>query len=357
MPTCRAVALTTTLLFFAAPATAQTTDIATDDMKKKVMAEAEKKPEDGWKAKAKVGATFAMNHNDSVVGTEDGLTLQLGIVLNGQLNYREGQHAWDNELSLQETQTQTPQLPVFVKSLDQLDLTSTYTYRFQNPGWLGLFAKALFNTQIFNGDVVATAPNTQVRQANATFDAANPAVADTTAVETLANIGDARQITSPFEPFNMRQSVGLFAEPITEPMFNLSAKLGVGAQEILTGGNANVLVTTFDDAGNTIAVIRSLESAVVEIGAEAQVDVKGDLIEKVLSYYASVNVFYPPFSTSEVERDFVESLNLRLKAGASLKVTKAISVDYVLTILRIPATTEDFQIQNGLLISAGFDLI
>jgi hypothetical protein len=187
------------------------------------------------------------------------------------------------------------------------------------------------------------------------FDPEAPSTADLTEVTRLEQ-GDAVRLTAPFEPLNMRQSFGLFAEPLEATALTLSAKLGIGAQEILTR-EGDVLVTTFDEDGR-VAVLRRLEGAVVQVGAEAQVDVKGELIEdEVLTYYASANVFYPPFSTSDIDRDFAESLNLRLKAGASLKLTKALSVDYVLTVLRIPATTEDFQIQNGLLISAGFDVL
>ncbi len=319
-------------------ASAQET-IATEDMKKKVLDETAP-AEEGWTAKAKLGATFSMNHNANVVGTEDGLTLQLGGLLTAEANYRSGQHRVENRLSLQEIQTRTPQLERFVKSLDQLDVTSTYTFRFLEPQWLGLFATALLNTQIFEGEIVAS----QEVQ-----------VVDAEGVELATlGLGESFLLTRPFEPLNLRQTVGVFAEPVREPALKLGFKLGAGAQQILGQGGRTVLRTEENGAR---AVVQPLEDAVVELGAEAQVDLTGDIVDQVLSYYLSANVFYPPFTTSEIDRDFGESINLRLKAGASLKMTKVLSVDYVLTVLRIPAVTLEYQVQNGLLISAAFDLI
>lgn len=329
-------------------------------------ADEEGPPPDGWQVRTKLGASFSLNHNANVVGTVDGLTLQLGAVLDGEAVYREGPHRWVNSVSLQETQTRTPELERFIKSLDQLDVATTYYYRFRNPKWLGVFARATMNTQIFDGELVAAETVLEVRRIPNDVDIQPDSLTRQSdvyipfsEVRDVVNLepGTSLRLTRPFEPLNLRQSAGLFAEPYESTKLNVSTKLGIGAQEIIAHGTGDVLVTTIEDDGGRIAVVRELESIVLEVGAELELDLRGDLVEKLLSYYFTLNAFYPPFTTSEIERDFAASVNLRLKSGISIKLSEVVSIDYVLNVLRIPAVTEDFQVQNALLVSASFDLI
>lgn len=340
-----------------AAALAQDETVSTDELKKKLAATADEPPEQGWKATAKVGATFSFNSNENVVGTDDGITVILGGVLSGEANYREGPHLWENSLSIQETQTFTPQLDRFVKSLDQLDLLSTYSYRFESIGWLGVFGRFALNTQIFNGEFVSATDDVEVRRvplgsSDVSRGGSTPILEGDAALDT----GDGFGLTEAFEPLNLRESVGLFADPVKSVPFNLTAKLGAAAQQIISRGGDIVVGTGTDDMGEFV-VVRELEDFIFELGVEAELDARGDVVEKVLTYYLTINAFYPPVTTSEVDRSFGDSINFRLKGGISLKLNEAISVDYVLTVLRIPAVTTDFQIQNGILVSAGFDLL
>ena len=318
---------------------------ATDELLEKVMAPDQDgdKPKEGWSVSAKIGGSFALTHNAEVVGTEDGLTLQLGAALGGEATLRKGQHEWENMLSFQQTQTRTPQLERFIKALDQLDLLSTYTYRFERPNWLGVFARALLNTQVFVGELVA-AETVLVQRVDAN-DAPIGLPFELAA-------GSDLNLTSPFEPLNLRQSLGLFAMPKTDPSFEISFRAGMGAQEVITQGGDVVV-----DADDDLVTLRELEDFVFELGAELEGDLTGEFVKDVVGYFLNVNLFYPPFTTSEFNRDFVESINLRVRGGLSLKLSDLLSLEYVLNVLRIPAVTEDLQIQNGLLISAGFDIM
>lgn len=348
--------VTLCMLGSALPAYAQNA-VATDEAKAAVMKGDEK---DGWKVTGKVGATFNLNHNDSVVGTEDGLTLQLGGIIGLSAKLRDGRHGWTTTLDLQETQTKTPNLDRFVKSLDQLDLKTMYTYRFEDPEWLGIFARATLNTQIFEGSYLAT-ERTDVYRVE--FDQ-DPAAVDPTLPDVEASLseGEAYTLTHSFEPLTLRQSAGVFAEPVKSTPFNLAVEVGLAGQEIVNSGGSVQATKTegvadADGESRTVVVVRELESVVVELGAEAELDVRGKLLDEVLGYYLTVNAFFPPFTTSDVDRDFVDAINLKIKAGASAAVNDWLKVEYVLTMLRIPATSEELQIQNGLLLSAGFDII
>lgn len=339
-------------------------DAASDDMKAQVMAagrDQEAEDTDGWSVSGKLGANFALNDNQNVVGTEDGTTLQLGGILSLDATLTSGQHGWKTTLGLQQTQTRTPQLERFVKSLDQLDLVSTYTFRFENPSWLGVFARLGLNTQIFEGELVPTDP-TEVRRLplGSSTDGLTPT--DGILVADRVEPGTAVQsvgLTSPFEPLNLRQSLGMFADPVTSEAFSLSIKVGLAAQEVLTsGGSLRVATAEAANAdGETVVFIQTLEGTVAEAGAETEVQVKGTVVKEIVDYELVVNAFYPPFTTSEVDRDFAEALNLKIKGSLSAKLNEWLSAEYVLTVLRIPATTTDFQIQNGLVLSVGFDLI
>lgn len=333
---------------------------ADEALKKEIMKEEDPEDADGWIFKAKVGASFSFNHNDNVVGTADGSTLIIGGVLGGSARLKDGRHKWENVLSIQETVTQTPQLDRLVKSLDQLDLTTLYTYRFEDPSWMGLFGKALFNTQLFEGQLVAESDIEVVRttEAGSSFSRDNTSDYYRGGGTRTVAAGEDLTLTSSFEPLNMRQSLGLFADPVRDDAFKVSVKLGIGLQEILSQGG-DVRVGSFEDpdTGQTVVVVRELEDGVFELGAEAELDIRGEPIKEIVSYYLTLNAFYPPLSSSTLDLGFGDSINLRLKAGLSVKVSKMISVDYVLTVLRIPSVTTDFQVQNGLLISAAFELL
>lgn len=342
--------LTLLVVLLALPAMAQDEQFATDDMKKELL-EADKKEEevqDGWKVTGKIGATGSLNHNDSVVGVEDGISVLIGGIVSAAADYRDGPHRWENTFSLQESFTRPQQPEVFIKSLDQLDLISTYFYRFGNPDWLGLFGRFSLNAQLLPGNyTVLNDSITTLRQR----DRVTGATTDT-ALNVVA--GDGIDLTNWFEPLTLRQSVGLFADPIKSIPLNLGLKLGLGAQEIITQGGNRFIELQDND---TVVLVEDLEGFVFELGIEVEVDARGDIIEKTLNYFVTLNAFYPPITTSDIERSFSDSINMRLKAGVGLKLSQAISVDYVLTVLRIPAVTTDLQVQGGLLISAAFDLL
>lgn len=337
--------------------------VATDEAKAEVFGKEDE--EDGWKLSGKLGASFSLNHNDSVVGTEDGLTLQLGGVLGVTAQLTAGQHGWKTTLDLQETQTRTPQLERFVKSLDQLDLRTMYTYRFVEPTWLGLFARATLNTQVFEGEFVANTDDVEIRRIGLE-DSTDALSLDTTQAyfdgqrELRLNAGESALLTGFFEPLNLRQSAGAFAEPVKQTEINVTFEVGAAAQEVIAR-NGDIQVASFDvtegDGSRRVVVVRPLEDFVFELGVETELDIRGKLLTEILSYYITLNAFFPPFSSSDVDRDFADTINLRFKAGASAKLNEWLNAEYVLTVLRIPATTTDLQVQNGLLLSVSFDLI
>ena len=78
----------TALSLVLAPALAAADDVMPEDQRERVLGEV-KKEDMGWKVTANFGGTGSINHSSNFVGTDDGLTLQVGIVLGGDAVYKD----------------------------------------------------------------------------------------------------------------------------------------------------------------------------------------------------------------------------------------------------------------------------
>src|SRR5688500_6223199 len=83
--------------------------VANEEMEKATLKN-EKKKEDGWNARAKIGLTGSVSSNRMFVGAEDGTTIQLGTVFGIGADLTSGQHRWENGLDLQLGGSKTPQI-------------------------------------------------------------------------------------------------------------------------------------------------------------------------------------------------------------------------------------------------------
>lgn len=306
-----------------------------DDIKEKVAAE-EEAPESPWSASAKLGLTFVLNDSQNVVGTDDGVTLNFGLIGQAGLKYVEGQHRWSNSLKLTENVQRTPQLGRFVKTFDLLDVESLYVYKLKNPSWLGPFARVALQTAVFAGEAVRAEP-------------VDVAIAD---AENVVQTGvDRFDLTSAFEPLQLRESVGMFADPYASSEFNLEVQLGVGAQQIIVQDGFVIA-----DETDGVVTLNQLED-VQEFGGELEVSVFGDVVEEVMSYSLKANVYVPAASSAEDEFDLGTSINLKVAGLLSVQVKEWLALEYSLNVIRQPRVLDAFQIQNGLNLALTFDLI
>lgn len=322
------------------PLVAQAAGPVVDDTLKDRALAAPAQP-DGWKVTLNVGASGSFAHSHKVVGTEDGAYLQLGGVLGGNGTLFHGQHEWENLLDLKLGGSKTPQLDRFVKATDQVDFSSTYLYHLESPKWLGVYGRFRAGFQLLDGQ--QTSPT------------------DVTVVRTSVNGDQQREqvgaqqafgLTSAFEPLVLRETVGAFLTPYTAPELTLNAKLGVGAQHILTRRGYVVA----DDAATPELELRQLDNT-HEGGAELSAAATGVLLKDVLDWRAKGDLFLPVLTTASDDLGVVDRLNAQLEAALSLKLAKWLSVDYVLAARRIPAVQSDWQVSNTLLLTAGFQLL
>ena len=342
-----------TLMTTTQTAVAQTSEVAPEELRKAAMTKTSTTVPNGWKITAKLGGSINITDARNVVGATEGTAIQVGLNIGAEAKYKQDQHTWDTVLTIQEALQRTPNAndevgSSFVKSLDNLDLISTYIYRFSDPDWLGPFAQFKLNTQIFP---TTTTPGEDFR-IERTFDDGTIALDDANSAA-----GTGIDQNGAFEPLLLRETAGLFGQPYDEKRLSLAFKLGVGAQQtIVRDGFTLTGVETRDIGGEDTVVylLKELEST-FDVGVEATAQGKGVIVDDVLTWYAGVVAYLPFASTSDL--DFIDRLNLEITGGLSLKVTKSISFDWNLIVRRFPQVVEEFQVQNGFLLTLTMDLL
>lgn len=339
----------------ASPAWAQ--DVTSADDEVKALKEVSEEDEDGWDVKLKLGGTFNVTDSRNVVGAEEGTAVSFGLVFEGSANLTAGQHRWRNRLKLQESQSLTPPIDRFVKSFDLLEIETLYIYKLKNPEWLGFFGRATLQTPILDGYLV------RPEDVLISVDGGPPTVSRLEAGENSQAI----DLTSAFEPLQLRQIAGAYADPVKEPAFNLEGELGVGFQETVTQSGFVLAESTegpdpdSPDPANPVTLeqlnLTTLEDT-AEFGAELELRIFGTLIqEEVLKYTLTSNVFIPIVEFEDTGRDFGDTINFKLNAGLALKLTDYLSAEYTLNLIRQPQITTDLQVQNAFVLALTVDVI
>ncbi len=315
---------------------AQQKEVAPEELRKKtVEADVDDK---GWQYGLKLGASASFQHNSGVVGQVDGMNFTFGLNLDGHLYYVSKVHQWENELKLVNGWTKTPTLDAFVKSADALDFSSLYMFRIESVPWLGPYARFRLSTPLFNGY--------DVRPEDTTYVLTN---ADGTTETRSVPAQQETKLTSSGEAFLLVESAGLFANPVESKTLTVKLKLGAGAQHTLASDG----YALNDDKDTPEVELKQLET-VHQGGAEFEVALKGAIGEPV-TWNAKAN-FFLPFIASSGDTGFT-AMSTDISGGLSIKLASWASLDYVLSAKRIPSVTPDWQIQNGLLFTSGFNLL
>jgi hypothetical protein len=297
---------------------------------------------DMWDGKLKLGLSGSLLQSNNVVGQVDGITLQGGVVLDGALNFVYKQHDWRNAIHLEHAQTKTPTLEPLIKSSDQLQLSSLYLYHVPGIPWVGPYARLKTANPIFPGYAVAGAQTTFQKD-----------YADGTQEFVTQDPQAPLDLTGWFEPFTISESVGAYAEPLTHELLTLNVKLGVGGQHMLSTGG---FVVADDAATVDIVELKQLQTT-HSAGAEIEVEASGKVVVDEVTWKLMTNIYYPVLISVDTDLDAFEVTHLDLLGGLSFKVAEWLSLDYQLKVLRAPFVLNDFQIQNTVLLSSGFDLL
>ncbi len=319
----------------ATTASAWADSLANDDLRAQALAAAPSSQ--GWKAGATLGSTFSFNQSQSVVGTADGVAMQLGVLADGQATYTAGQHAWSNALKLNYAESKTPVLDRFVKSADVLEFNTAYTYRLAEIPWIGPYARARLATQMTPSYLVKSTPF-----------GVKWSAADATATPYGAQ--QFVQVTGAFDPILIGEAVGLFANPTESEAVTVKLKLGLASQQLFTSWGYSVA----DDTNVAAIQMKALQNA-TQVGGEAEVLAYGQ-VSTDLKWKAKALFFMPFYTSIAGTASGIDALNSDFSAGASYKLSKWLSVDYVFSAKHVPLVSDKWQIQNGAVLTAGFNL-
>jgi hypothetical protein len=328
------ISLATLILtvLIAGPAVAQIPDYVPD----KIDATADKQAP-GWHPMLKASGTGAFSHASNVVGTDDGSTWNLGLVINGGLDYRSPTgHIWENVLKYQLTYSKTPLFEEFYKSLDNFDFSSTYLYELPAAPWLGPFASFRALTSLFPGYVIRPV-NTDLKLLNK-----EGTLIDDTEI-LLAN--EKLDLTDSFSPTTLRESVGMFARPVQKRIIEFQARLGAGAWEVFVRDGL-----TIDTEEDGVLTVREMQDS-IQLGGELELTAKGVITDGV-NYGAKAGFMMPFYHNATTDLEGADLLNMEFEATLGVKLTTWASLDYALKAYKYPLIVNDWQMSSSLLLTA-----
>lgn len=302
--------------------------------------EAVQKPEeskrpDGWTPGIAFGGTFNLVDTRSVIGQQDGTTVTMGAALDAILELNSGIHEWRNVLKAGAGVTRTPSLDEFIKTSDGLAFESTYLIHVIEI--FGPYARVAFNTSMF--------PGLDIRPTSATYLISNVDGTTTTL------IGRRLELTDPFQPFVLREGIGVFVQPIKEDQITFEGKAGFGAQQAIASGLA------IADNDDTFQIeVKELDNTWA-VGAEVVANAWGFFDEgKRVSYAVGAGALFP-FATSDLppgdERSLIERTSFEGHVGLNVKLFDWASLGYKLAVLREPLLLDEWQVSNNLLLTIG----
>lgn len=333
------------LCVFATPAQAVDRDVLPDEIikKKKKKKKKLKKKKDGWHPKLDAGFNFAFSQSQGVVGVPDGISMALGLLLNGEVVFRRGAHEWITTLQVVHTQSKTSGIELFIKSADKLDLASYYQYRFPKLKMLGVFGGVKLVTPLLPGSLIV---------AQDTFVDRTPA--DPTDFYDTVEAQTAFRLTEAFSPGLFKQFAGGMVKPYEEKWMSIDIKLGLGGVE-MWGRDGYVLNDNKDTSG--VLELKQLQDY-QQVGGELQLTVTGTVFDKILTYGLHAEIMLP-FYTSRDTGDLkgADLFNIEFKAMLGIKLWKWVSLNYALAVMRIPLIQEDWQVTNTLLLTVKANLV
>lgn len=296
----------------------------------------------GWKPLLKASANLAFGHNNNVVGSADGATWTFGTLINGGLGYlSESGHEWANTLSWQLSYNKTPLLEDFVKNLDSFEFLSSYLYHIPGVSWFGPFASLTVKTALFPGyDVRAT--DTLYRKL----------FVDGTTADVAVLAQEQFDLTEAFSPAQVRESVGVFADILDRKYLKFQTRTGVGAWEIF-GRDGFVLA---DDAATPEFVeVKQIEDS-IQVGWELNAIATGTWSEYI-TYTAKANFMYPFVDNVDTSLTGLDLMNVETELLVGFKLAAWASLDYSLKMFKVPLVSEEWQIQNGLLLTLTANIV
>lgn len=276
------------------------------------------------------GVNFSLTDNRDVVGQTTGTSFLIGLNLLTKLEYYKVGHEVRTSLLVDEQFSYTPDLDRIIKSADKFALDAIYLYNISADLW-GPFAKAHFETQLFNGFLNTMRPEYYV-------------FPDGTTVAPF----DRLQISGSFDPIKISESAGLFVKPWTREWLKTELRAGLGGLHVIAD---TVYIAGAKDEATGRIPLTKVESF-NQLGAAFAAVLSGTYkLEAPITYGASADILVPFVYKDPAGRGAGELTNYTFAANAGVEVASWLSVGYRLSVVRMPQVSDDWQIQNNLLVS------
>lgn len=333
----RALAPVTLAMLAAGPATALEAEYVPDE-------EAGDLDEvtDGWYHTVNLGIGLSVGTSRDVVGQEDGATITFSVDATWRAELFAGQHEFRNTLSINEAVSRTPLVDNFVKSNDRLQNEAIWFYHLPSVDWFGPFARASLQTSIFNGH--------DVRANRVDYERFNRSD-ELTTFSNRARL----QLTRPFQPTTLKESVGVFVEPLRQEALNVDIRLGVGARQVFANGN--YVVSEVIDAGTRpdqerdIVILNELETF-SQAGSELAIEAFGNNPEGDINYRLGFEMMTPFYNSVENSTlNAWEATNYEGSISVAFAARDWLSVSYGLNALKSPQLVDEWQLTNQLLVT------
>jgi hypothetical protein len=300
-----------------------------------------------WKVDAALNLTLSDNRN--VIGQDEGTTLTFGYKTGAQLDARHEGHELRNRALAAATIAYSPVIEDFRKPRDEVSYEAIYLYHIVDP--FGPFVRAAVQTSMLQGFDARRGPTTYVvERSDGTTDSFTlgcPLDAAGEPVPCTRRL----PLTEPWRPTRLKQSVGLFAQALAEQWLSVETRAGVGAREVLAGGQLAI-----KDNGDTPEVELVELRDVWQAGGEGVLELWGDVEEKKVTYRASLEVLVP-FAQSDApvgdDKSLVDYTVVEMKAALSFKLVAWATLDYEIGALREPLVLDAWQVRNQLLLNFG----
>ncbi|MBW2523390.1 MAG: hypothetical protein JRI23_04420, partial [Deltaproteobacteria bacterium] len=134
-------------------------------------------------------------------------------------------------------------------------------------------------------------------------------------------------LTDPFQPFTLRESLGVFYQPLRKDYLELELRGGLGAEEVFAAGG---IAVADDGATPEIEAVQLDDS--YQLGAELVANAWGFIDEaKRVSYTVGVGALFP-FVTSDLpagdDRGLGELISFEGTVGLNVKIVDWASIGY-----------------------------
>lgn len=285
-------------------------------------------------AKVELGAGLAVRDNRFAVGQTEGTAIAIAYAFDLGLRRAWGMHRLSLALHDAQGMSFTPLNGEAVKMVDDLDLRLTYELAPSR------FVGALL-------DVEASAPllaTDDVRSSESTFVVTRP---DGTEIRL---VGRKLDLTAPLRPLAIRELVGARFSPFTATALALTLDAGLGASEILAGGQRALA-----DEGQTTSVEVIETESSYALGPEIAVGVRGRLDGQRLAYAVETRARLPLASARvRVAKDLgaAARTEVGLFGAVRLELMPWLSLDYTLGLARRPLLTDRVEVVDTILLAA-----